>query len=181
METYGKDGVAAVFGVAVLPVSTLLLVSDRGDGLKERVGTGLGVGAGTGSRSCSNRKMGSQDPLGNGTELKAGKESEDVTEVDNTAVHCLCVCWTLATRSLNLASHILTSEDRLVAELAEGVGRVLDLMAGQMSPKEWSYLIALKGDVDDDMISRQMSHRALYNVHPVLLRQCKDNPLGNLW
>lgn len=179
---YGKDGVAAVFGVATLPVSTVFFMSDGGDGLKG-VSTGLGVGTGTGTGSGSsvNRRMGSQDTVGNGIEIKSERENKDMTKVDSTAVHCLCVCWTLATRSLNLVSHTLSPANRLAAELVDGIGRVLDLMAGQMTPKEWNHLITLKGDADDDMISRQMSHRALYKVHPVLLKLCKENPLGNLW
>lgn len=180
METYGKDGVAAVFGVATLPVSTVLFMGDSGDGLKGG-STGLGVGTGTGSGSSVSRRMGTQDTVGNGIEIKSMRVNEDVRGVDSTAVHCLCVCWTLSTRSLNLVSHTLSPANRLVAELVDGIGRVLDLMAGQMTPKEWNYLITLKGDADDDMISRQMSHRALYNVHPVLLKLGKENPLGNLW
>ena len=180
METYGKDGVAAIFGVDMLPVSTALFMSDSGDGFKG-VTTGLGVGTGTGSGSSVNRRKGSQDTVGNGIETKSMGVNEDVTRIDSTAVHCLCVCWTLSTRSLNLVPHTLSPANRLIAELVDGIGRVLDLMAGQMTPKEWNYLLTLKGDADDDMISRQMSHRALYNVHPVLLKLCKENPLGNLW
>lgn len=176
---------AAVFGVAVLPVSPVLSMGDMGGTLKEGGGKGAGVGtktgAGLGSGSSCNRRIGSQDPVDSGIELRSVRESEDITRVDNTAVHCLCVCWTLSTRSLHLAPHTLSPADRLIAELVDGIGRVLDLMAGQMTPKEWSYLITLEGDVDDEMISRQMSQRALCSVHPVVLKMCKDNPLVNLW
>ena len=101
--------------------------------------------------------------------------------VDNSAVHCLCMCWMLATRTLDLCPHSLSPEGLLLAELADGVGRLLDLMAGHVAPKQWSFLINIRGDEDDEMISRQMSKRALHNVHPELLRQCKDNPISNLW
>jgi hypothetical protein len=103
--------------------------------------------------------------------------------VDSSAVHCLCVCWMLSTRTLDLFPHFLSlsAEGLLLAELVDGVGRLLDLMAGHVAPQQWSYLINLKGDDDDEMISRQMSRRALHHVHPELLRQCKDNPISNLW
>lgn len=185
VETYGKDGVAAVFGVAALPVSLVLSMGDMGGRLREgghkAAGVGTRSGSGSGSGPSFNRRIGSQDLVDSGIGLRSVRECEDITRVDNTAVHCLCVCWTLSTRSLHLAPHTLSPEDRLTAELVDAIGRVLDLMAGQMTPKEWSYLITLKGDVDDEMISRQMSQRALCSVHPVLLRMCKDNPLGNLW
>ena len=174
---------AAVFGVAVLPLSPALSMGDMGGRLKEGGDKGVGVGTrpGAGSGSSFNRRIGSQDPVDSGIELRSARERDDITRVDNTALHCLCMCWTLSTRSLHLAPHTLSPEDRLIAELVDGIGRVLDLMAGQMTSKEWSYLITLKGDVDDEMISRQMSQRALCSVHPVLLRMCKDNPLMNLW
>jgi hypothetical protein len=175
--------VAAVFGVAVLPVSPVLSMADMGGRLEEGGDKGAGVGTRTGSGTGSSfsRRIGSQDPVDSGKELRSVRESDDITRVDNTAVHCLCVCWTLSTRSLHLAPHTLSPEELLTAELVDGIGRLLDLMAGQMTPKEWSYLITLQGDVDDEMISRQMSQRALCSVHPVLLRMCKGNPLGNLW
>ena len=87
----------------------------------------------------------------------------------------------LATRTLDLFPHSLPPEGLLLAELANGVGRLLDLMAGHFAPQQWSHLISSKYDDDDEMISRQMSKRALRNIHPELLRLCKDNPISNLW
>lgn len=187
MAAHGLEAIAAIFGVGELPSSSPplpLSLSTHTDCALTASAPRVASKAHCSSSSSSPAEV-TEVGVARGGSLDKHNTRSGTHSVDNSAVHCLCVCWMLTTRTLDLFPHSLcpfpSPEGLLLAELADGVGRLLDLMAGHLAPQQWSFLINLRGDDDDEMISRQMSKRALHNVHPELLRQCKDNPISNLW
>lgn len=171
VETHGLDGVAVLFGVSDIPfppsLSTHLEELGRGHRLKEFKVEGEGASLSAASSSSRSNTRGEGDGEGEG-------KGEGTGRMSSSALHCLCLCWMLATRALNQFPRSIPPKGLLVVQLAEAVGRLLDTMAGLMTPQQWSYLVSLGGTVDAQMISRQTS---LDGLHPVLLRHCKDNPL----
>lgn len=151
VEDHGTDGVAAIFGVSRLPLSLIV----RNHELK--------------------RESGDED----GDEVQemadiTGRDDSQEEAVNNSAVHCITLCWMLSTRTLDMYSSSLSPKGLLLSQLVDGTGRLLDLIAGHVSPQDWS-------EAADDIINRQMSKRVAHNVHPSIQKQMKDNPFYNLW
>jgi hypothetical protein len=167
VETHGLDGVAVLFGVSEIPFPSSLSkqLEELGGHLNRKEFKQEGEGASLSAASSSSRS----NTRGGGE-----GEGEGTSRISSSALHCLCLCWMMATRALNQFPRSLPPKGLLMVQLAEAVGRLLDTMAGLMTPQQWGYLVSLGGTSDAQMISRQMS---LDGLHPVLLRHCKDNPL----
>lgn len=174
VEIHGLDGVAVLFGVSEIPFPPSLSaqLEEQGGGRDRKEIKKEGRRAFPSAASSSSSRS---NALREGDMQGEGEEEEVISNrISSSALHCLCLCWMLATRAVNHFPRTLPSDGLLMVQLAEAVGRLLDTMAGLMTPQQWVYLVSRGGTVDAQIISRQMS---LDGLHPVLLRHCKDNPL----
>ena len=103
-----------------------------------------------------------------------GKNSNQEGSVDGSGIHCIVLCWMLATRTLDQHPSNLSPNGLRLSELVDRAGRLLDLIAGHVSPQDWS-------EVDDEIVNRQMTQRVAKSVHPQIQKQLRENPFYNLW
>ena len=159
VEIHGADGVAAIFGVHRLPMSLIIrphdLMKDSSDGDKDRDRV---------RRGETIQEVGDY----------GGTNSNQEESIDSSGVHYIVLCWILATRTLDQHPSNLSPRGLLLSELVDRTGRLLDGIAGYISPQEWS-------EVDDEIVNRQMTQRVAKSIHPQIQKQLKENPFYNLW
>lgn len=159
VEGHGVEGVAAIFGVSRL--SQYMLTNSDASKAKDFSGDRIG------EEEFGDALRGN----GSGGDNEGGSGGGSV---DLSGVHCITLCWMLATRTLDIHSSALSPKGLLLADLVEVCGRLLDLIVGHVDTQKWS-------EVDDEIIIRQMSKRTSHDVHPALQKQLKNNPFSNLW